>query len=40
MRKIDEPEQPDLWTWVVIGIAFSAVMAALYGPFVWRHWVV
>jgi len=21
-------------------IVFSAVMAALYGPFVWEHWVV
>jgi hypothetical protein len=40
MRTVDEPKQPDLSTWVVIGIVFSVVMAALYGPFVWEHWVV
>jgi hypothetical protein len=40
MRKLDKPKQPDLWTWIVIGIVFSSVMAALYGPFVWEHWVV
>ena len=39
MRKTDEPKQTDLWTWTVIGGVFSAVMAALYGPFVWEHWV-
>ena len=40
MRKVDESKQPDLWTWIVIGIVFSAVTAALYGPFVWEHWLV
>jgi hypothetical protein len=40
MRKVDEIKQPDLWTWIVIGIVFSAVLAVLYGPFVWEHWVV
>jgi len=40
MDKVDEPKQPDLWTWVVIGIVISAVMAALYGPFVWERWVI
>ena len=40
MRKVDESKQPDLWTWFVIGIVFSAVMAALYGPLVWEHWLV
>ena len=39
MRKMDEPKQADLWTWTMIGVVFSAVMAALYGPFVWEHWV-
>jgi hypothetical protein len=39
MRKMDEPKKADLWTWTVIGVVFSAVMAALYGPFVWEHWV-
>jgi hypothetical protein len=39
MRKMDEPKQADLWTWIVIGIVFSTVTAALYGPFVWEHWV-
>ena len=29
MRKVDESKQPDLWTWVVIGLVFSAVTAAL-----------
>ena len=27
-------------TWIVIGIVFAAVTAALYVPFVWEHWVV
>jgi hypothetical protein len=40
MRNADEIKQPDLWTWIVIGIVFGAVTAALYGPFIWEHWVV
>ena len=40
MRKVDEIKPLDLWTWIVIGIVFGAVMAVLYGPFVWEHWVV
>ena len=40
MRKVDETKQWDLWTWIVIGVVFGAVTAALYGPFVWEHWVV
>jgi hypothetical protein len=40
MRKVDQSKHPDLWTWIVIGIVFSVVTAALYGPFVWEHWVV
>jgi hypothetical protein len=41
MRTVNETKQPkaDLWTWIVIGLVFSAVTAALYGPFVWEHWV-
>jgi hypothetical protein len=40
MHKVDEPKHVDLWTWIVIGLVFSAVTVALYGPFVWEHWVV
>jgi hypothetical protein len=41
MHTVNETKQPeaDLWTWIVIGLVFSAVTAALYGPFVWEHWV-
>jgi hypothetical protein len=35
--RTDEPRQEaDLWTWIVIGVAFCAVTAALYGPLVWQ----
>jgi hypothetical protein len=40
MHKVDESKHVDLWTWIVIGLVFSAVTVALYGPFVWEHWVV
>jgi hypothetical protein len=40
MKKADESKQSDLLTWIVIGLVFSTVMLALYGPFVWEHWVV
>jgi hypothetical protein len=40
MRKVDEPKQADPWTWIVLGLVFGAVTVALYGPFVWEHWVV
>jgi hypothetical protein len=40
MHKLDEPKQADLWTWIALGLVCGAVMAALYGPFVWEHWVV
>ena len=41
MRTMNETKEPeaDLWTWIVIGLAFSAVTVALYGPFVWERWV-
>jgi hypothetical protein len=42
MRTVNQPkqsEQADLWTWFVIGLVFSAVTVALYGPFMWEHWV-
>jgi hypothetical protein len=41
MRTEIETKQPeaDVWTWIVIGLVFSAVTAALYGPFVWEHFV-
>jgi len=39
MRTEIETKQPeaDVWTWIVIDLVFSAVTAALYGPFVWEH---
>ena len=42
MRSLNDTKQPeaDVWTWIVIGLVFSAVTAALYGPFVWEHWVI
>jgi hypothetical protein len=39
-RKMNESKQADLWTWIVIGLVFSAVTVALYGPLVWEHWMV
>jgi hypothetical protein len=37
MGKTDrQGQQADAWTWIVIGFVFSAVMVALYGPFVWE----
>jgi hypothetical protein len=39
MNKVNKEKQADLLTWVVIGVVFSFVAAALYGPFVWEHWV-
>ena len=41
MRTANEKKQPeaDLWTWIVIGLVFGVVTAALYAPFVWEHWV-
>ena len=40
MRKVDENKPPDLLTWIVIGIVFSAVVTVLYAPFIWEHWAV
>jgi hypothetical protein len=39
VNQTKQPEQADLWTWLVIGLVFSAVTVALYGPFIWEHWV-
>jgi hypothetical protein len=39
MRKVDESNQNDLWTWIVIGLVDAAVTAALFAPFVWERWV-
>jgi hypothetical protein len=37
MDKINrQPQQPDPWTWIVLGLVFGAVVVALYGPFVWE----
>jgi hypothetical protein len=29
-------KQGDIWSWVVIGLVFCGVTAALYGPFIWE----
>jgi hypothetical protein len=29
-------QQADAWTWIVIGLVFSFVFVALYGPFMWE----
>jgi hypothetical protein len=37
MDKTDTPtQQGGLWSWVVIGLVFCAVTAALFGPFIWE----
>jgi hypothetical protein len=37
MDKANTPTpQGDVWSWVVIGLVFCAVTAALYGPFIWE----
>ena len=35
MRKVDESKQPDLWTWVVIGLVFGAVTGLSPAPQAW-----
>jgi len=32
-----QEKQGDLWTWIAVGLVFSAVLVALYGPFVWER---
>ena len=29
-------EDGGLWIWIIVGLLYSAVMAALYGPFIWE----
>jgi hypothetical protein len=29
-------QEDDIWTWVVIGSIFGAVMLTLYGPLIWQ----
>jgi len=29
-------QQGGLWTWIIVGLLYSAVIAALYGPFIWE----
>jgi hypothetical protein len=29
-------QQGGLWTWIIVGLLYSAVLAALYGPFIWE----
>jgi hypothetical protein len=24
------------WTWIILGLVYGAVIAALYGPFLWE----
>jgi hypothetical protein len=35
---MSDKQQPqgNLWTWIAVGLVFSAVMVALYGPFIWE----
>ena len=28
--------QGGLWTWIIVGLLYSVVLAALYGPFIWE----
>ena len=28
--------QSHLWTWIIVGLVYGAVIAALYGPFLWE----
>lgn len=32
----DQKQQPDLWTWIAVGLVFCTVIFALYGPFLWE----
>jgi hypothetical protein len=32
----ERKQQGGLWTWIIVGLLYSAVMAALYGPFIWE----
>jgi hypothetical protein len=32
----DQKRQGDLWTRIVVGLIFCAVIVALYGPFLWE----
>ena len=36
MDDTDKPPEQDVWTWIVIGLAFGVVTVALYGPLVWE----
>jgi hypothetical protein len=37
MDKTNAPaQQGGVWSWVVIGLVFCVVTAALYGPFIWE----
>jgi hypothetical protein len=37
MDKTNTPtQQGGVWSWVVIGLVFCVVTAALYGPFIWE----
>jgi hypothetical protein len=29
-------DEGDVWAWIVIGVIFAAVTAALYGPLIWE----
>jgi hypothetical protein len=35
--KHKQKQQGGLWTWIVVGLLYSAVLAALYGPFIWER---
>jgi hypothetical protein len=31
----EQNEQSNLWTWLVVSLAFGVVIFALYGPLLW-----
>jgi hypothetical protein len=33
--KHEPKQQGGFWTWMIVGLLYSAVLAALYGPFIW-----
>ena len=32
----NEHQEPDLWTWMVVGVIYAGVMVALWGPLIWE----
>jgi hypothetical protein len=32
----EQSQQNNLWTWLVVSLAFGVVVGALYGPLLWK----